>query len=122
MTAPLAWKMLTLDCPDPPALAAFYAQLLGGDVAHAQEEYAMVTGVGTTLGFGQVPDHQPPGWPNERGTKQYHLDLACVDIDEAAARVVELGGTIPDEQPGETWRVALDPAGHPFCLTDASRW
>jgi hypothetical protein len=29
---------------------------------------------------------------------------------------------VPDEQPGETWRVLLDPAGHPFCLTDAANW
>ena len=27
-----------------------------------------------------------------------------------------------DPQPGETWRVLLDPAGHPFCLTDAAAW
>ena len=28
----------------------------------------------------------------------------------------------PDEQPGETWRVLLDPSGHPFCLTLAANW
>ena len=35
---------------------------------------------------------------------------------------VELGATLPDEQPGETWRVLLDPSGHPFCLTQAANW
>ena len=36
---------------------------------------------------------------------------------------VSLGlGWVPDHQPGETWRVLLDPAGHPFCLTDAANW
>ena len=39
--------------------------------------------------------------------------------EEAA---VELGATVPEDQPGETWRVLLDPAGHPFCLTSAANW
>ncbi len=30
--------------------------------------------------------------------------------------VVELGATLADHQPGTTFRVFLDPAGHPFCL------
>jgi len=29
---------------------------------------------------------------------------------------------LADPQPGETWRVLLDPSGHPFCLTLASNW
>ena len=123
MTTPIAeLKMTTLDCADPRAEAAFWSELLGWEVAHMQEEYAMLAGPTGALGFGQVPDYEPPAWPNEHGSKQFHLDLACADIDETAARCVELGATQPDEQPGETWRVLLDPAGHPFCLTDASNW
>ena len=38
------------------------------------------------------------------------------DIDVAAARAVALGATQP-AQPDPRWRVLLDPAGHPFCLT-----
>jgi len=41
-------------------------------------------------------------------------------LDSAAT--VELGATLPDEQPGETWRVLLDTSGHPFCLTLAANW
>ncbi len=36
--------------------------------------------------------------------------------------MVALGARVPDEQPGETWRVLVDPGGHPFCLTSADRW
>ena len=39
-----------------------------------------------------------------------------------AERAVELGATLADPQPGETWTVVIDPAGHPFCLTDANKW
>ena len=68
-----------------------------------------------------IDDHQPPSWPDD-GRKQFHLDLAVDDLDAMAERAVELGATLADPQPGETWRVLIDPAGHPFCLTDAANW
>lgn len=116
-------KMLTLDSSDARRDAQFWSAVLGWEIAHEQDEYAMLTGPGgIALGLGTVPDHEPPGWPNARGTKQFHLDLAVDDLDKAAARAVELGASRPEEQPGETWRVLLDPSGHPFCLTLAANW
>jgi predicted enzyme related to lactoylglutathione lyase len=115
-------KMLTLDSSDASRDAAFWAAVLGWDVAHDGDGYAMLTGPDHALGFGTLPDHEAPAWPNEHGTKQFHLDLAVDDLDAAAAECVELGATQPDEQPGETWRVLLDPSGHPFCLTQAANW
>lgn len=116
-------KMLTLDSSDVRRDCAFWSGVLGWDVAHEQDEYAMLTGPGgIALGLGLVEDHVAPGWPNEHGSKQFHLDLAVDDLDAAAQEVVGLGGTLPDEQPGETWRVVLDPSGHPFCLTRAASW
>ena len=35
---------------------------------------------------------------------------------------MELGAVVPEAQPGETWRVLLDPGSHPFCLTKAESW
>ena len=116
-------KMLTLDSSDAARDATFWSAVLGWEVAHSQDEYAMLTGPGgLALGFGTLDDHQEPGWPNERGSKQFHLDLAVDDLDAAAATCIELGATLPEEQPGETWRVLLDPSGHPFCLTQAANW
>jgi predicted enzyme related to lactoylglutathione lyase len=116
-------KMITLDSSDARRDAAFWSTVLGYAVAHVQDEYAMLTGPGgVALGLGTLADHEPPGWPNEHGSKQFHLDLAVDDLDAAAREVVGLGGTLPDEQPGETWRVLLDPSGHPFCLTRAANW
>jgi catechol 2,3-dioxygenase-like lactoylglutathione lyase family enzyme len=114
--------MLTLDCADPRASAAFWSAMLGWDVAAVEDEYAMLTGPTHALGFGRVDGHQPPSWPDEGGRKQFHLDLAVADLDEAQAAAVALGATVADPQPGETWRVLLDPAGHPFCLTKAENW
>ena len=117
-------KMTTLDCSDPRAEAAFWSELLGWQVAAAEDEYAMVVPPdgGPALGFGRVEDHQRPGWPNERGSKQFHLDLGCDDIAASEEQALALGATLAEPQPGETWRVLLDPAGHPFCLTNAANW
>jgi predicted enzyme related to lactoylglutathione lyase len=118
-----ALKMITLDSSDARRDARFWSSVLGWDVVHEQDEYAMLSGPGgVSLGLGVVPDHEPPAWPNQRGTKQFHFDLAVDDIDAAARDCVDLGALLPDEQPGETWRVLLDPSGHPFCLTLAANW
>ena len=116
-------KMLTLDSSDARRDGRFWAAVLGWDIAHEQDEYAMLNGPGgMALGFGTVADYEAPAWPNPRGTKQFHLDLAVDDLAEATTRCLELGATLPEEQPGETWRVLLDPSGHPFCLTLAANW
>lgn len=113
--------MITLDAKDAGELATFYAGVLGWPIVHQDEYYAMLAGPSHALGIGVVPDHQPPSWPDD-GHKQFHLDLAVADIEAAAAACVDLGATRPAEQPGESWLVLLDPAGHPFCLTDAANW
>lgn len=118
-----ALKMLTLDSSDARRDAQFWSAVLGWDVAHEQDEYAMLTGPeSTALGFGTVAGYEAPPWPNPHGSKQFHLDLAVDDLDAGVARCIDLGATLPDEQPGETWRVLLDPSGHPFCLTLAANW
>ena len=116
-------KMVTLDSTDARRDAAFWSAVLGWDVAAVEDEYAMLTGPGgVALGLGLIEGYQAPGWPNEHGSKQFHFDLAVDDVEAAAARCVELGASRPAEQPGETWRVLLDPSGHPFCLTLAANW
>ena len=117
-----ALKMLTLDSSDAQRDATFWSAVLGWEVAHAQAEYAMLTGPSHALGFGKVEDYEPPTWPNDKGSKQFHFDLAVDDLDIAEKAAVDLGATLPEDQPGETWRVLLDPAGHPFCLTKAENW
>ncbi len=116
-------KMVTLDSSDARRDARFWFGVLGWEIAHEQDEYAMLTGPGgISLGLGTLPDHEAPGWPNAHGSKQFHFDLAVDDLDAGVAACVELGATFPDDQPGETWRVLLDPSGHPFCLTQAANW
>lgn len=107
-----------LDCSDPTALASFWAQLVGGEVAYTSDEFCAVKTAAGWLATVRIGDYRPPTWPDPAVPKQMHLDLAVDDIDAAEAEALRLGATKPGEQPApDRWRVLLDPAGHPFCLS-----
>ncbi|WP_310728240.1 VOC family protein [Streptomyces sp. N2A] len=118
---PLQMKLsaITLDCPDPLALAAFYQQATG--LEPHPESHADFAGLrkedGLLLGFQRVDDHRAPSWPDPAVPQQLHLCFEVGDLDEAEARLLELGGGKPVYQPhADRWRVLTDPAGHPFCI------
>ncbi|ANJ07870.1 MULTISPECIES: VOC family protein [Streptomyces] len=112
---------VVLDCPDPHALARFYAGVLGGTVedrSDDQDEWVDLNlPGGRTLAFQGSPGHVPPKWPGDDGAQQFHLDLDVKDLDAAEKTVLELGARPLDaEDRTRTFRVYADPAGHPFCL------
>ncbi len=123
-TAPVArLQVVALDCADPDALAAFYSAVLGAPVEHenAEDDWVQLAPTGgTPLAFQRVADYRPPEWPGAEHPQQLHLDLEVDDLDAGEAAVVALGARKHDVQPGETFRVFLDPAGHPFCLVRSS--
>ena len=121
-SAPATLAMVTIDCADPAAEAAFWAAALGWQNSYSDENYGMVTKGDQRIGFGRVEGWKAPDWPNTSGTKQSHFDLAVDDLAEAEAKLLELGATKPSEQPSEDWVVLRDPDGHPFCLTKAANW
>lgn len=109
---------VALDCSSPSTLGKFRAQLLGGEVAFTSDAFVAVKTDRGWLAAVQVEDYQPPTWPDGAGPKQMHLDLAVDDLDEAEAEALRLGATRAAEQPApDRWRVLIDPAGHPFCLS-----
>lgn len=67
--------------------------------------------------FQRVENYLAPTWPTQERGQQMHLDFAVDDIGEAVKLAESLGATQAPDQPGERWRVMLDPAGHPFCLS-----
>jgi hypothetical protein len=75
---------------------------------------------GTPLAFQRVADHRPPRWPGAEHPQQLHLDLEVAELDAGEAAVLALGARRHEVQPGTTFRVFLDPAGHPFCLVVGS--
>ena len=108
---------VVLDCPDPKALAEFYGALLDWKVDKNDDEFwAVRAEYGDSLAFQQVNDFTAPQWPGQDVPQQMHIDVVVDDLDTAEAAVLELGATKHEHQPGTTFRVFLDPAGHPFCL------
>lgn len=109
--------MVSLDCADPAASAAFYSGLTGWQVLHSEGDYAMIGDGSTSIGFGRLPGYTPPSWPDEAGEKRFHLDFYVDDLAQAQAAAEALGASTPQFQPGgDRWKVLTDPAGHPFCL------
>ncbi len=107
-----------LDCDDPAVLASFWADLVGGEVAYSSEEFCAVKTDRGWIATVRVAGHKPPTWPGPDVPKQMHLDLAVDDLDAAEAEAIRLGARKPGTQPApDRWRVLLDPAGHPFCLS-----
>jgi predicted enzyme related to lactoylglutathione lyase len=105
------------DCPDAAALAAFYATLLDWDTKTEDGWVDIRPADGSNcLSFQTVEDYRPPQWPGQESPQQIHLDVVVDDLDAAETEVVALGATRAEHQPGTTFRVFLDPAGHPFCL------
>jgi catechol 2,3-dioxygenase-like lactoylglutathione lyase family enzyme len=115
---------VVLDCPDPRALAGFYARLLGQEIADDGDDSWQSLrgdGSGVTLAFQRATGYVAPSWPSGP-PQQLHLDLTVEDLVTAHEAAVALGAVplspASPTEPGETasFRVYADPAGHPFCL------
>ncbi|WP_327000647.1 VOC family protein [Dactylosporangium sp. NBC_01737] len=106
-----------IDCPDPGALARFYGAMLEWKIDVVSADRASVCADdGQCIAFHRVAGYTPPTWPTQERPKQMHLDVLVDDLDAAEAAVIDLGATRHPDQPGTSYRVFLDPAGHPFCL------
>ncbi|TCK27004.1 VOC family protein [Pseudonocardia endophytica] len=123
---PIAKLSLTaLDCPDTLALALFYSRITGWPVAddsHPGWAELESGGAGATLAFQLVEDGEfrPPEWPGQEHPQRMHVDFDVPDLDEGERAVLEIGARKHDVQPKpDSFRVFLDPIGHPFCLVKA---
>ena len=110
---------VVLDCPDPAALAAFYAELLGKPITYRSDDWVVVADNDTSSGlaFQRAPDHRAPTWPDPEVPQQLHLDIMVEEPDGAGVRAIALGAT---KLPGTN--VYADPSGHPFCLIPRPHW
>jgi catechol 2,3-dioxygenase-like lactoylglutathione lyase family enzyme len=114
------FSAVALDCREPLTLARFYSALTGAPIERAEDDWVQLAATGgVTLDFQRAPGHVPPRWPGDEMPQQIHLDFDVPDLDAAEAQVLAIGARKPDHQPGTTFRVYLDPAGHPFCLCQA---
>jgi len=118
MTAVARLTAISLDAADPAGLAAFFRELLELEVMFESADFVALKGAAVLLTVQRVADHVAPDWPSGPAGKQLHLELAVDDLDGSEAAAVALGARKAAEQPApDKWRVLLDPAGHPFCIT-----
>jgi predicted enzyme related to lactoylglutathione lyase len=110
------YPSFVIDCPDPEVLATFYGALLDWKVKASSDWGEIRSEDGQCICFQPVEGYTPPAWPGQEVPQQMHLDVMVDDLDAAEPAVLELGATKHEHQPGTTFRVFLDPAGHPFCL------
>ncbi|RCV49052.1 VOC family protein [Marinitenerispora sediminis] len=110
---------VTFDCPDPAELARFYGEALGLPVVFSSDHFVFLGREGEPgLGFNRLEDYRRPTWPDAAREKRAHLEFGVDDLDSAEARLAALGAVKPAHQPApDRWRVLLDPAGHPFCVS-----
>ncbi|MFI0943883.1 VOC family protein [Streptomyces sp. NPDC021020] len=124
MTPQLRMTAITLDCPDPLALMAFY-EAATGLPRHPKSDADFAGLAGTDgallLGFQRVPDYRPPRWPGQDSPQQLHICFTTdADLPTTESHLLTLGATLPTHQPhGAKARVLTDPAGHPFCIVSA---
>jgi hypothetical protein len=117
MTAIATFSAVALDCREPRKVAEFYSAVLDIPIGRVDPDWVQLEPVGgVLLAFQLAPDHVPPQWPSAEHPQQMHLDLDVTDLDAGEAQVLALGARKHEHQPGTTFRVFLDPAGHPFCL------
>jgi hypothetical protein len=110
---------ISLDAVDPLAEAAFWRDFLGLQTMWQNEDFVALRGAPVLITVQRVADHRPPQWPTGDIPKQMHLEITVNDLDDSENTAVSLGATRADEQPQpDRWRVLLDPAGHPFCLSN----
>jgi len=112
-----------LDCPDPLLLATFYSRLTGldveplGDVVPQDVTWIELLNEGRpTLGFQKINNYVAPTWPEGPLPQQLHLDFLVDDLEQGEALALSVGATKTEFQPDKSFRVFLDPVGHPFCL------
>jgi hypothetical protein len=118
MTAIGRLGAISLDTDEPETLASFYKDLLGYDVVFTTEDFIALKGSGSGISVQRVADYVAPDWPGTSVPKQIHLEIAVKDLEDAESAALAIGATKSSFQPNpDTWRVLLDPAGHPFCIT-----
>jgi catechol-2,3-dioxygenase len=113
------WRIgaVVLDCADHKQLGSFYSRLLDTKIVHETDTFCALRVDGVWLLVKSVPDYSAPDWPEPVHPQQEHIDFAVDDLDAAEAVAVQSGARRAAFQPSPgSWRVMIDPAGHPFCL------
>jgi hypothetical protein len=102
-TSNLRISSVTLNSPDPPELAKFYAKLLAWDITIDEGDWVQLPnpsgGIGLNVHIDDV--YERPVWPSVRGRQQMqvHLEIQVDDLEEGSAHAQACGATLAAFQP-----------------------
>ena len=109
---------IAIDCVDAAAVASFWAEALGRQMAeHPTQENAAVLVDDADVNGPRLAFHQVP----ERKTvkNRVHLDLISTEFEAETDRLIKLGAVRLrdfDIEQGGRWRTFADPEGNEFDL------
>ena len=113
---------VVLDTDNPDELSDFYQKLLGWE----KRKYTVNSivfndhndGMPFQLLFQYDKNYVRPVWPAEPGEQQQmaHLDFFVENLEEGVTHALSCGAILSPIQFSDSWRVMIDPAGHPFCI------
>lgn len=111
---------LVIDCEDIEPMALFYQELLGMQRVEGDADWITIGDAADrpAVAFQRVDKLTPPQWPSAEHPQQMHVDVLVGNLDEAEEKALALGAR-KQGYGTETFRVYLDPAGHPFCLVSS---
>ena len=117
---------VVIDSDNSEELSEFYQRLLGWTREHQYFEgdkwivLKSAEGEGAPIVFQEAADYEKPIWPSAQGLQQQmmHLDFYVnfEDFDDEVGHAISCGARLSEIQLSESWKVLLDPAGHPFCI------
>jgi len=117
---------VVIDSGNSDELSDFYQKLLGWKKIKPDDpddEWIYVIndsndGVSIELIFQEIKDYKRPHWPATSDNQQQmmHLDFHVDDVEEGVRHALSCGAELSKIQLEDSWRVMLDPAGHPFCI------
>jgi predicted enzyme related to lactoylglutathione lyase len=120
----LRWQSVVIDAYDAPALARFWAEVLGWRITLEDPDEIELQPPAGSPEEGLVPDLLfLPVRDEKTGKNRLHIDLRPENQDEEVRRIEALGATriSVGQGPEATWVVLADPEGNEFCVLRALR-
>ena len=109
---------VSLSCPHPHVLALFYSALLEKEITFESDDFSAIQLDNLWLTMQRVEGFKASTWPSSEIPSHVHLDFSVSNLDAGEAAAIAVGATLaPDQPEPDRWRVLLDPAGNPFCVT-----
>ena len=122
MSLKLTKMGVVLDSDNPDELADFYEKLLGWKKRKYTINSVLFYEPDDGMQFQMILQYEEnyvrPVWPAEPKEQQQmaHLDFFVENLEDGVTHALSCGAVLSPIQFNDSYRVMIDPAGHPFCI------